>query len=104
MKTINETLTPSCYPYLGHWQMWMNDVQRNLALLCVTPKPKIRVDYTPVEYISGNLQDWDCQHASTHPDTIDYYALEADNPVDYVVEQCDSCPAFYDPAIEEWIV
>jgi hypothetical protein len=87
MRTINETLNPSA-SLLGHWYMWMNDVQGQLDRINISRKRPISVEFTPSEFTSTNGHTWDCQHLSTSLEYVGYGSDESE-----ILTVCDTCSA-----------
>jgi len=58
----------------------------------------LTIEFQDTELVMNEQHEWDCQHASSHPETfID------DDTDDMLLEVCNECDKYYDDRINEWL-
>lgn len=57
----------------------------------------LTIDFQETELILNEQFEWDCQHASSHPEVF----LD-DDVDDMLLEVCNKCDKYYDDRDQEW--
>lgn len=62
---------------------------------------KINITAYPSTHILNQQHEWECQHATTHPETVEVWHADGGEGSE-AIDVCDACLSCYDRRTEEW--